>query len=424
MGDLKNLFKNLNLNFPGSSLLKDIHLIREINTINYIEVDYTGSLEEMVERYENLKSPSITCGILTFNEERCIKRCLESVIDEFDKIIIIDSLSTDNTIDIIKHYFPSVEILSENWINDFSFHRNKVIEHASSDWIYFIDADNIYDIKNQGKAKRIAKLIDFLKIKCVVSPMIIEHNGHIYTETRRLFPLKNKILFKGKVHEEPVFIDNTIPNHMSVDIYVHHDGYSPKVVNQIEKNQRNIALTREMINIEPKNPKWLFFYARELEQANDDSTLIKNVLFNALDLYNSSSDKRYYLDTMLLLCKILFLTRDFKELSEILKSLEQTFPNCLDIAYYKATLFFIDIQLKVKKLINYLQISLDNSEEIKYSLINSTNDHIKYSILKLHCFLGEWEQSISIYKNLESEEIKKEYLDYVNDLKEKLNEVL
>ncbi|WP_186375739.1 glycosyltransferase [Bacillus paramycoides] len=117
------------------------------------------------------------------NEERCIKRCLDSIINEFDEIIIIDSLSTDNTVEIIKNYFPNTKLVFENWINDFSFHRNKIINLSSTDWIYFIDADNIYDIKNKGKANRVAKLLNFLKIKCVVSPIIIEYNGHIYIQT-------------------------------------------------------------------------------------------------------------------------------------------------------------------------------------------------------------------------------------------------
>lgn len=424
MNNLYNLLQDLSMNYPDSSLLKDLQLIKEISTMKYIKVDFKESLEEMVNRYKNLNYPSITCGILTYNEERCIKRCLDSIINEFDEIIIIDSLSTDNTVEIIKNYFPNTKLVFENWINDFSFHRNKIINLSSTDWIYFIDADNIYDIKNKGKAKRVAKLLNFLKIKCVVSPIIIEHNGHIYTDTRRLFSLKNNILFTGKVHEEPIFIDKTIPNNITVDICVHHDGYSSKVVNQVTKNTRNIELTKQMINLEPKNPKWLFFYGRELEQANEDSALIKSVLLKALDLYNSSSDKRYYLDTILLLCKILFQINDFKRLNELIKLSEQKFPNCSDIAYYKTALMFLDIQLKVKKLINYLQISLDNTEENKYSLINTTNDHIKYTMIKLHCFLGEWEQSINIYKNLKSEEIQKEFLKYANDFKEKLNEIL
>ncbi|MEK4419077.1 SunS family peptide S-glycosyltransferase [Bacillus cereus] len=423
LNNLNKLTQDLSLKFPNSSLLQDIQLIKEVNTMQHIKINFKESLEEMVNKYQKLKSPSITCGILTYNEERCIKRCLNSIINEFDEIIIIDSLSTDNTVGIIKQHFPNTKLIFENWINDFSFHRNKIINLASTDWIYFIDADNTYDIKNKGKAKRIAKLLDFLKIKCVVSPIITEHNGHIYTDTRRLFSLKNNLLFTGKVHEEPIFIDKTIPNNITVNIYVHHDGYNPKIVNQITKNKRNIELTKQMINIEPKNPKWLFFYARELEQGNKDSTLIKNVLLEGIELYNSIPDKHYYLDTMLLLCKILFQTNDFKKLNELLKLLEQNFPNCSDITYYKTALIFLDIQLKAKKLINYLQINLDNPEENKYSLINSTNDHIKYTMLKLHFFLGEWDQSIDIYRNLKSREIQKEFLEYANNLKEKLNEI-
>ncbi len=40
---------------------------------------------------------------------------------------------------------------------------------------------------------------------------------------------------------------------------IRHDGYDPEVINLSEKNDRNIKLTRQMMEDEPTNPKWLYF---------------------------------------------------------------------------------------------------------------------------------------------------------------------
>ncbi|MDR5041910.1 SunS family peptide S-glycosyltransferase [Bacillus thuringiensis] len=413
--NLYDLFIKLNENYQESSLLKDLSLIKNIEKYKDIKIKHIKNLQTSVEKYETLNYPSITCGIITYNEERCIQRCLKSVINEFDNTIILDSVSTDNTINIIKDHFPSVKILSQTWKNDFSHHRNIIINHSNDDWIYFIDADNIYNKDNKGKAKKIAKMINFLQIRCVISPMIHEHNGHIYIDTRRLFSLKNNILFNGKVHEEPIFEDNTIPTNITVDIHIKHDGYNPEIINQNKKNIRNINLTKQMIELEPNNPKWLFFYARELEQGNKDNHEIKNTLINAINAYDHYEDKRYYIDTLLLLCKILFKTAEFKELSHYITILEKEFPNCIDSSYYKANLLLLNTQMKLRQIINYLETDLYNN---KYSIINTTNDHVQYTILKLNYLLEDLENMKNSYNILKSNEMKQEFIKYVKNLQQ------
>lgn len=90
----------------------------------------------------------ISCVILTYNEERCIRRCLESVIDIFDEIIVMDTGSIDNTIDIIESFKNSkIKLYKETWHDDFSSIRNLAASKAKFQWIFFLDADEfIMDI--------------------------------------------------------------------------------------------------------------------------------------------------------------------------------------------------------------------------------------------------------------------------------------
>lgn len=416
---LKDLFDELSEHNFKSSLFEDLKLIKNIDTCVDVNINTLDSevLENLIKQYDNSKYPSITCGILTYNEERCIKRCLENITDEFNEVIVLDSYSTDATVRIINENFSSVKVFFKPWIEDFSFHRNKIIEFASSDWIYFIDADNWYDADNKGKIRRIAKLINFLNIKCVISPMICEHDGHIYTDNRKMFALKDKLHFAGKVHEEPIFTDGNIPENITVDIMVHHDGYNPKFVDQLQKNSRNIKLTKQMMELEPSNPKWLYFYARELYQVKEEVERIHPLLLKAITLYGTSTYKRYQPEAILLLCKIYFQTGQFRKLSECLDLLENLHPHCTDVNYYRAMLLFFDIRVKTKKLKDSLKLDSFSENEKKYSFISSSNEHIKVLLIQLHWYLDDWENAITLYKEMELNETKQELERYFQALK-------
>jgi glycosyltransferase involved in cell wall biosynthesis len=81
--------------------------------------------------------PTITVIIPTYNEEAYIEAALRSV--KFaDEIIVIDSYSTDHTIEIAKKY--ASKILQRTFDN-FSNQKNFALEQATGDWILFLDAD-------------------------------------------------------------------------------------------------------------------------------------------------------------------------------------------------------------------------------------------------------------------------------------------
>lgn len=80
---------------------------------------------------------TITVTIITYNEEARIEECLQSV-QWADEIIIFDSGSTDHTIEICRHYTQHVYIT--DWPG-FGKQKNRAIEHANSEWVLSLDAD-------------------------------------------------------------------------------------------------------------------------------------------------------------------------------------------------------------------------------------------------------------------------------------------
>jgi glycosyltransferase involved in cell wall biosynthesis len=87
----------------------------------------------------------LSVSMIIKNEEACLKKCLESVKDA-DEIVIVDTGSTDNTINIAKGYTEKVYSGKEyKWIDDFAHSRNQSLNLCTGDWVLIIDADEVLE---------------------------------------------------------------------------------------------------------------------------------------------------------------------------------------------------------------------------------------------------------------------------------------
>lgn len=89
-----------------------------------------------------MKELDISVIILTYNEEIHIRRCIENVISFAKEIFIIDSFSTDKTVEIAREY-DKVQVLQNKWENQYAKQFNWGLEHApiTAKWILRLDAD-------------------------------------------------------------------------------------------------------------------------------------------------------------------------------------------------------------------------------------------------------------------------------------------
>lgn len=80
--------------------------------------------------------------ILTKDEELHIRRCIENILPIAKEIFIIDSFSTDRTLEIAKEY-PNVQILQNKWVNNYAYQFNWGVQNApiTGKWVLRLDAD-------------------------------------------------------------------------------------------------------------------------------------------------------------------------------------------------------------------------------------------------------------------------------------------
>ena len=92
---------------------------------------------------------TISLCMIVKNEERILARCLDSVAELMDEIVIVDTGSTDRTKEIAARYTD--KIYDFQWIHDFSAARNFAFSKASMEYIYSADADEVLSEENRER---------------------------------------------------------------------------------------------------------------------------------------------------------------------------------------------------------------------------------------------------------------------------------
>lgn len=90
---------------------------------------------------------TISACLIVKNEGDILDRCLSSIHDLVDEIVIVDTGSTDNTKDVASKYTDKIYDFS--WIDDFSAARNYAFSLCTCDYIYSADADEYLDEENR-----------------------------------------------------------------------------------------------------------------------------------------------------------------------------------------------------------------------------------------------------------------------------------
>lgn len=99
---------------------------------------------------------SLSVCLATFNEEKNIGRCLASIKDIADEIIIVDGTSTDKTVEIARQYDAKVTVTDNPPI--FHINKQKAIDAATKDWVLQLDADEEVSKELAEEIKKIQKL--------------------------------------------------------------------------------------------------------------------------------------------------------------------------------------------------------------------------------------------------------------------------
>jgi glycosyltransferase involved in cell wall biosynthesis len=186
------------------------------------------------------------------NEEKYLEGCLESARPFVDEIVIVDTGSTDKTVEIAKKY--DAKIFTYAWTGNFSSARNESLKHSTSDWILYLDADE--RIIDGAALKKYVSNNQIWAYTLLVRGKVHMPSGIVDQEMAypRLFRRHHKIRFEGHVHEQitPSIIRLGKKIECS-DVVIDHLGYSVSAEINTEKAKRNITLLKSQLEKQPNN---------------------------------------------------------------------------------------------------------------------------------------------------------------------------
>lgn len=198
---------------------------------------------------------TLSLCIIVKNEEAVLARCLESIKDAVDEIIIADTGSTDKTKDIARKYTDLV--YDFKWINDFSAARNFSFSKAHCDFIMWLDADDVITYENRLKLIDLKNNLNNEDVVMLKYNTAFDENANptfsYYRE--RIIRRSTPHIWKGRVHEAIECTGKIIYS----DIAVNHHSV------KTEYSTRNLDIYEQQISEgEPMKPRDMFYYGREL----------------------------------------------------------------------------------------------------------------------------------------------------------------
>lgn len=401
---------------------EDVELERQLAGLT--DTAYFDLLRKELNR--NFKS-SLSVVIMTFNEERCIERCISSIDMIADEIIVLDTGSTDQTVDIIKTRFPRVKVLHQAWSDDFSACRNTLIEHSSCDWIFQLDADEYISSGKECIREFLDLFYSFPVAPLIISPKIVNHDNRHLDFTKRIFRRKDNLKYFGVIHEEPRYDMSQRGEDLlqvTTEFIIYHDGYQAEIIDEKNKNVRNMALQHKMIAIEPDNMRWHYFLAREQKAAGYSSSVIVTTIDQGITKrLNASKPDYFHMLSLILLAQIYEEEARFDELDDVSKTLMELYPNCTDGLYYKLIGPYICTLSKLNQLTTHSIQSLVKIEA-SGSVINQQKEHLYYLYGNVYWGLGNYKRAFYFYNLIKDPQIRSDVSSKLQFVQEKINQFL
>ncbi len=333
--------------------------------------------------------PKISVCIISKNEENYIESCIKSVLPIAYEIIVLDTGSTDSTLDICRGFnspfnkglkplapplSPSdagkrrleeisplpldvslreggqgdglerIKIFQTTWDNDFSKARNECISHATGEWILSIDADEVLTEDTQKQLLPFLKEQNYNEIPAIfnfkiIDPQKNDKNPAITFMRSSLFKNGFKIRFVKPLHEQLENNDFKIISQDCPFFTIYHNGNMRPAEELARKLENYITRLKKLIE-ETKDSKDSFYYVFYLANSYSEKKYYREAIElyqKVLTLYsqaNLSMNTSFYGNILRNISLALVHTERYKEAKDYINILLKLSPDFPDALYF------------------------------------------------------------------------------------------
>ncbi len=287
------------------------------------------------DRRSKPMSHTLSLCMIVKNESKNLPRCLASVEGLVDEIAVVDTGSTDNTVQKAKELGAAVH--HYQWDQNFGNARNFALSKATGSWVLLLDADEQLEKADHPKVRQLlanenidgAHFIIHNYMGREVSDNCTLHGG------LRLLRNNGEYHFEGAIHEQIARRDQgEIAGRLPMaDVNVYHYGYMDDEAASKQKRLRNIPILEKQLEADPQNPFVLFNLGNEHLAMGDHAA--------AFDIYEKAFEgmdsRRAYAPHLIrrMICCCQSLYRYDEALELVAKGLA-LYPACTDFEYARA----------------------------------------------------------------------------------------
>ncbi|MBZ6293802.1 glycosyltransferase [Streptomyces olivaceus] len=386
---------------PPSRLASDLALITSMTPDLAAASMPSADPTVLAANYATHRPRPVTAVVLTQDEEDRIARCLTALAQDVDHCLLVDSGSADDTAERARGARSDVRIMSAPWADDFSRQRNLAFSEVTEGWLCHVDADEVLTSAHAGRLRRVLGVLDYLlnAFDFVVSPVIADIGGPVYTNTQRVLRADGPFRFRGRVHEHPYTPSGLAPARIVVDVRFDHSGYLPEVMEERGKRDLYVRLARLSQAEEPDNPKWVYYEIRDgLNPSASEAemqaafTLLAAVTENAVpDALNYRTERT--VDSWSLLCELALRFGDADALRMYTRLLTES-GRTVEGTYY-------DTVLESSRILGRLSVLIDRITSAE-GVEEPSNRHLMGRLFELQATLalasGRYEAVLPAYR--------------------------
>lgn len=194
--------------------------------------------------------------IIVKNEEKNLPRCLASVKNVVDEMVVLDTGSTDRTPTIAQEFGAKVHYFE--WCNDFAAARNESLKYVTGDWVLVLDADEYLSAEIAPHIQEAIKSDRYILINLIRAEIGAQQSP--YSLVSRLFRNHPDIKFARPYH---AIVDDSISeilakeSHWQIaslpEIAVLHEGYKKEEIASKNKVQKAQAAMENFLSHHPND---------------------------------------------------------------------------------------------------------------------------------------------------------------------------
>ncbi|HEV3034792.1 MAG TPA: glycosyltransferase [Solirubrobacteraceae bacterium] len=180
------------------------------------------------------------------DEEQMLPRCLAAVAGAVDEIVLVDTGSSDATIEIARSF--GARVIEHEWSGSFAHARNVSFDAASGDWLMYLDADEVLVREDTALLRSLTGRTwrEAFYLSETNYTGDVEDGTAVAHNALRVFRNRPEYRFEGRLHEQ---IAHRLPSYLperveTTGVRVEHYGYLGVVRDAREKSRRNIELLR------------------------------------------------------------------------------------------------------------------------------------------------------------------------------------